>query len=272
MSIIHNIIPRFKFDFDVLNKLLSSNPEIKFEKREKNAFYYWIDKKSTRGLDLSIEEDLIEIRNTILSNKYDYKLTDLLVSIILSLTKGLVLDENKKQIFDFPLYTDNRIIEAETHDSNTIQLLLEKSNVITIYGPIRKVHFGKRLFTILRNIDEAKLKDSIFEIITFVNYKIPNYEYGNIMQIGDPKENTKILKLLTNETNCIIDKYDFILLNKPEGNPIMITNEILNTILPSNWSLIDEYTIIAPIIEQKEWLKLLNDAKEYDKFDSFLNN
>ena len=50
----------------------------------------------------------------------------------------------------------------------------------------------------------------------------------------------------------------------------MITNEILNTILPSNWTLIDEYTIVAPSINQSEWKKLLTHAKKYDLWESFM--
>ncbi len=272
MSIIHNIIPKSNFDFNYFNKVVSTNSEIKFEYRGENTFYYWIDKKSTRGLDLSIEDGLIEIRNTVLSNKYDYQLTNLLVSEIISLTNGLVLNEDEEQILDFPLFDDNKIIETEIHDCNTIQLLSRENNDIAIYGPIRKVHFGKRLHEQFKKLNEEQLKNKMFSLIIAVNYYIPDYEYGDIMQVGNSEEDTKILKLLTNKTNCIIDKYDFILLNTSEEKPIMITNEILNTILPSNWSLIDEYTIVAPIIEQEKWLKLLSDAKRYDMFEKFINN
>ena len=46
--------------------------------------------------------------------------------------------------------------------------------------------------------------------------------------------------------------------------PIIITNDILNTILPDNWTLVDEYTIVAPITDQYQWEKLLKQAKERD--------
>ena len=80
------------------------------------------------------------------------------------------------------------------------------------------------------------------------------------------------MKLLTNEVDYIIDKYDFILLQTTEEQPIMITNEILNSMLPSNWQLVDEFTIVAPITSQDEWNKLLTNAKKQDLFESFMKD
>lgn len=101
----------------------------------------------------------------------------------------------------------------------------------------------------------------MLDLIIEVNYRIPDYDYGDIMKMKKSKKDTMILKLLTNRVNCIIDSYDFILLNTSKEEPIVITNDILNAILPSKWELIDEYTIVAPILEQREWVELLDNAK-----------
>ena len=81
-----------------------------------------------------------------------------------------------------------------------------------------------------------------------------------------------ILKLLTNKVDCLIGKYDNIMLNRDGQNPIMISNQTLNTILPQQWTLYDEYTIAAPELSDEEWELLKNKAITYDIFNDFIGN
>ena len=97
-----------------------------------------------------------------------------------------------------------------------------------------------------------------------VNYNWPDYDYGNVMEVGEGFE-TKIVKLLTNEANCIIDKYDYLLLTKSENELIALTNDDLNNILPESWQRVDEYTIVAPILADSAFLHLIAAAEQYNK-------
>ncbi|HMO63015.1 MAG TPA: hypothetical protein PKC39_08710 [Ferruginibacter sp.] len=171
-----------------------------------------------------------------------------------------------------PIFDNDTIANTEIHDCETIQLLLREREDFAIYGPIRKVYFGKRLYEHLKGLKSEQLRDKIFDIILTVNYQLPNFEYGNIMEVGNSDKDRKIMKLLTNKTNCIIDKYDYILLDISEKELIMITNEILNTMLPSNWKLADEFTIVAPITDENEWMKLLTTAKQFDLWNDYIKS
>ena len=62
------------------------------------------------------------------------------------------------------------------------------------------------------------------------------------------------------------------MLNRDGQNPIMITNQTLNTILPEKWKLYDEYTIAAPELSNEEWELLKDRASTYDIFDDFMKN
>ena len=272
MSVIHNIINKRPLDISRLEKFVSNIDGATYEDRGEGVFYFWIDGKSTRGFDITLEQGYIEVRNTILSNKYDYDLTNKIVAEIIVLTDGIVLNENRKQVSNFPILKNDKIIESEINDCETIQVLSREYEDIAIYGPIRKVHFGKRLHDELKGFKGEQLKDKMFDLILFVNYQIPNFEYGNIMQVGNSEADKKIVKLLTNETDCIIDKYDYILLHTSDEQSIMITNEILNTMLPLNWKLVDEYTVVAPMTDENEWNKLLKNAKKFDLWNQFRNN
>lgn len=274
MSVIHNIIYKKQLDVSKLDKFVSTIDGATYQNRGGDVLYFWIAGKSTRGFDLTFEQGYIEVRNTILSNKHDYDLTNKIVAKIISLTDGIVINEDEEQISNFPLFDNDRIAEMEIHDCKSIQLFSKEYEDIAIYGPIRIVHFGKRLYQQFKELNDEQLKDKMFDLILNVNYKLPNYEYGNIMQIGDTGEDKKTLKLLTNKTDYIIDKYDYILINKGEDEqpPIMVTNAILNTMLPSNWTLVDEFTIVAPMTNENEWNKLLTTAEKHDLTEEFFNN
>ena len=271
MSIIHNIVYKRPLDISRLDKSISTIEGATYENRGEDVLYFWIEDKSTRGFDITFENGYIEVRNTILSNKSDYDLTNKIVTEILSLTDGIIIDEEEEPLTKFPIFDTDRISEMEIRDCELIQSLSEK-NEIAIYGPIRKVYFDKRMYEQLKNYKGKKLKDKMFDIILNVNYQTPDFGHGNIMRVGNSDDDKKIMKLLTNEVDYIIDKYDFILLQTTEEQPIIITNEILNSMLPSNWKLVDEFTIVAPITTQSEWNKLLTNAKKQDLFESFMKD
>lgn len=272
MSLIHNIIIKRPFELSELDEIVLSIDGVRLQNRGEGTFYLWVDGKSSRGIDVTFEQGFIEIRNTILSNIYDYELTNKIVKELLIKSEGILLNEDNAEVSNFPIYHKDLINEIELHDSNVINSLLKAGEDITIYGPIRKVHFGKNLYHDFKKLKDKALKERMLDLILTVNYQIPNYEYGNVMQIGDSEEDKKVLKLLTNEADCIIDKYDFILLNTNDERPIMITNEILNTMLPSNWVLVDEFTIVAPLTNQEEWKELLSKAERFDMWEEFRNN
>lgn len=274
MSVTHNIIYKKPLDVLKLDKFVSTIEGATYENRGDDVLYFWFEGKSTRGFNITIEQGYIEVRNTILSNKHDYDLTNKIVAEILSLTDGIIINEDEEEISDLPLFDNNRISEMEIHDCKTIQDLSKVHEDVAIYGPVRMVHFGKRLHEQFKDLKDIQLKAKMFDTILAVNYKLPNFEYGNILQISGTDEKKKTLKLLTNKTNYIIDKYDYILINKNEENqpPIMITNAILNTMLPSNWTLMDEFTVVAPITDRSEWNKLLTKAEKYDLTEELNNN
>ncbi|WP_250633069.1 hypothetical protein [Rhodoflexus caldus] len=271
MSLIHYIIYKRPLDISRLDEFVSTIKGATYEDRGEGVFYFWIDGKSTRGFDITLEQDYIEVRNTILSNKHDYDLTNKIIAEIIALTDGIIIDEDEEQISDFPIFDNYRIAEAEIHDCETIQALSREHEDIAIYGPVRKVHFGKRLHEQFKGLKGEQLKNKMFEIILTVNYQIPNFDYGNIMQVGNSEDDKKIVKLLTNETDYIIDKYDYILLHTSDEQPIMITNDILNKMLPSNWKLVDEFTVVAPMTDENEWNKLLTNAKKFNLWHEFAN-
>ncbi|MCG9910867.1 MAG: hypothetical protein MH137_06145 [Flavobacteriales bacterium] len=271
MSIIHKIIGNTPLDFEKLNLLIKNINGAAFSYRDDGSYYYWIENHSTRGVDLTPESDYIEIRNTLLSNIHDYELTNKLVSQIKFLTNGIVLNEDDEPVEGYPLFKPQFIEKQIQQDCNIVQALLGLGEEITIYGTKRKVHFGKHIFNKWKDLSGENLTKAIFDLIEKVNYYIPDYDYGQVIQVGDDDE-PKFIKLITNAFDCIVDKYDYIMLHNEEDEAVMITNDILNTILPEEWQRVDEYTLVAPIIKTEHWEKLLASARQLNIFEEYLKN
>ena len=267
MSVIHKIFPEKPFSFSRLNRYVAIRKGVKVLKRSDKTFYYWCDRHSTRGVDISIENDYIEVRNTVLSNRPDYELTNILTTNILSFTNGAIINENDEKCSPI-VWNNESITKQEITDCEVIHLL-SREEEIAIFGPIRDVFFGGRLYNKFKTFKGEQLRDNMFALILQINYNLPKYDDCHIMLVGKTDDDQNKMIVLSNDTDCIIGRYDKIMLYT-SGDPIMITNEILNTILPIRWSLIDEYTIIAPVLDQSDWNKLLFDAHKHDQWYSFI--
>lgn len=272
MSVLHYTITKQPLNAPTLNQFISSTiKDVVIEKRSENVYYYWIKNKSTRGFDITIENNSIEVRNTMLSNYYDYKLTNRVVSKMVEMTQAIVLDEEEEQVNASPLFSQEQIVQMQIDDCKTLQNLSAFAKDLAIYSPVRKVYFGQKTHHQFQSLNEKEVQEKIFSTILKVNYQIPNFEYGNILEMRNEAEEQKILKLLTNKSNYIIAKYDYILLHTENQNPIVIDNDILNSILPPQWQLVDEFNIVAPILPNKEWIKLQQRASPYDLWNELMN-
>ena len=257
-----------------------------YEQRSKSLCYFWIDGASTRGVDVTLErENWIELRNTGFSSKEDYVLTNELANSICNLYDGQVYTDNDDDDYDednddapveyipkeHPLFSTEDMATMPIKDTELVSaMILQLKQTITLYCPIRKVHFGPELLGKFSDKSNEELTTILHEIILNVNYQIPNYEYGNVLEMGDG-EDKKTLKLLGNFSDCIIDKYDFILFQKEDDKVIAITNDTLNTILPYSWERVDEYTIVAPLLAKDEFENLVAQAEKLNQYDELKN-
>ncbi|MEN2436572.1 hypothetical protein AAH994_14240 [Weeksellaceae bacterium A-14] len=285
MSQIHYLKIAKPVDFAVLEKEIKSRlGHVEAEQRESNLFYFWIPEKSARGVDFTFERaDWIEIRNTVCSNAADYLLTNHLAEAFCELFDGQLYKDNEDFDEDcddpedeflpesLPVFEQKKAEEQMKTDANLFRILIQnRQSPITIYGPVRTVHFGKDLMEYWRDLNHEELGQEMENVILNVNYGLPDFEYGNIMQMGDG-EDQKILKLLTNNT-CLIDKYDYLMLKRTENSEniedfIVITNDDLNQILPESWKRVDEYHIVAPELPEDEFRNLIQNAELYNRFD-----
>lgn len=281
MSVFHYIKTKDPINFTILQKIIERTlANVLYEQRSDTLCYFWIDGASTRGVDVSVEDKgWIELRNTGFSSKEDYVLTNELSNSICNLYVGQLYidnDDYDQDIDDIsleylpkehPLFTKEDMESMPLNDTAVVSaMIMQLQQTITLFSPIRKVHFGPELLEKLSNKSNEALTTTLHKIILYINYQIPNYEYGNVLETGEG-EDKKTLKLLANLSDCIIDKYDFILFQKDDNKIIAITNDTLNTILPKSWERVDEYTIVAPILPENEFENLVTQAERLNQYN-----
>jgi hypothetical protein len=260
MSIIHTILPNDHFEFEPLNKRLSVEIEnVVFEQRGEHLFYYWLDNLSVRGVDVSVEDEYIEIRNTLMSNRSDYLLTNEIIRAVADITDGLDFDEEENPVEPGCVYSNSFIDELVKDHCATVYTLSEDHGDIAIYGPMKIVHFGNHLFNTLKPFagDPERLTDEMIRIALHIQYHLPAFKDGSLMEIG-VGDDRKVMQIITNTESTIISKFDYVILSQQGETPIVLPNKILNGILPEKWKLIDEYTIVAEKLSEQEWAEFIS--------------
>lgn len=265
MFVYHEIKPKLPLDFEQFHQDISYVENLIIKPRGNGENHYYINQKSARPIDITLTKKSIEIRNPFLSNYADFTLTNVLVKHILKLTQGKVFDGHGKKTTATPLFLPLIAHEHCMVQASTAKMLCDEDQVLTIFGPIRKVVLDKNVFKPFKNIedDDQNLHKQLNKLILKVNYKLPDYGYGDMLETTIDGEETT-MKLLSNKSNYLVDYYDYILLHRVDQNPIMITNQILNQILPKEWKLVDALNIVAPIIPEASWNKLLERALSLD--------
>lgn len=284
MSKTHYIQTEIHFTISAFIDLIAQHiKHVEYEQRGENLCYLWFSKTSTRGVDISLENGIVELCNTSLSNYADFQLTNVLAESICKVFKGAFYkeyeneedqdEENDSEYVlklvpsNLPVYTDTQIEEIQQEDTNVMRVMITQlKKHMTVFGPKRKTHFGEDFMESFKDKTIEELTIIMHNYIQNVNYDFPNYDYGDVMEMGEG-EDAKILKLITNRVDCIIDKYDYVLFSKNENEIIAITNDTLNTILPPSWQRIDEYTIVAPILPKSDFQKLVAQAEKLNQYN-----
>ena len=193
MSVNHYASPILSGEFRQIIEISESWTDVCTRQNADYHLYAWMDKKSSRGIDLTLEGEVLEIRNTGLSNEADYLLTNRFIEAIKQISGCQIIDEEYKIVTSEPLFDNDAIANLMLEDCQKVSLL-SKGNHIAMHGPIRKVHFGEIYYdNFLKNLGGKDLVEFMMKVILNVQYEIPDYGYGNVLDLNGGQ---LILKLL----------------------------------------------------------------------------
>jgi hypothetical protein len=267
VSVIHNIIPKFPVKITAFHKQLKDTTEnLQFRKKE-STYYYWIDGKSTRGVDVTFEKKSIEIRNTILSNEADFELTNKIARNLLIHSDGIIINEENEICSSNILFTQEKMDKNKQTTYNLLMLLLARGEEVTIFGPNFGIVFDNSLYEHLKKSEEPL--NEVFDIILWSQYHLPDYEFATVMKAENPdnEEEFYYYQIISNEENRLIAAFDYVLLvadNSDEN--ILITYDTLCKIHPPQWILRHDKIFVAPKLNDLDWDDLLKIAAQYNLY------
>jgi len=277
MSRNHYIIPKQDYDLKEFFALVTQIEGIQYEDRGNNIYYFWMEGKSTRGIDFSVEGDRIELRMTNFSNEGDYFVTGVLAKLFQDVYKCKIVDEYGKRVKNELIYTSEQATQNIFADYDMIKSMheIDGEGVITLFCPHRRVHLGKTVFKKLAHLEAGKAIAELEKLIKDINYSYPEYSYGLMAswESDDGETTIERINILDNITHTMIDKYDYLMFDHPinQERQIVITNDQLNSILPAQWKLLDDYTVLAPPLTKKDWFTFRLEAAKMDLYDTVFN-
>ena len=252
-----------------ISSLFDDYKNIVIEENDNNIFYYLYG-NSTRGVDVTIEKDFINIRNRVLSNRADYFLSGKLTYYLASLTESKIIDEGDNIILLENLKTTDEGEKTFFRDVDSVSILLKNdTEIIEFPGPTRSVFIGKDVYNKYKdengNLDPEKVQELFLTIL----YGLPDFLNSPSLGADSNEANGKIIKLkmILPNYDLIIQDYDYIVVGKEDS--ILLDINGIKSILPDSWVIVDEYTIVAPQLEAKEWNKFLEKSKKINCYDEF---
>ena len=244
--------------------------------KEEHYFFYYLYGMSTRGVEITITDQKIEIRNRVLSNRMDLFLTYRFLTYLSNITESNIYDECD-EIISLDLFTDPK--EADKQFMNDVKMVLysigEFKQMFEFPGTTRSVYIGNTLFEKYKDYEKniEYVSNEIQKLFLKVLYDLPDYREGALFGSDSVDEENKIIKLkiLIKDDDYIITNYDYIMLENDNKNdePIMLNLENIKKILPKQWELIDECTIIAPKLEINDWVIFKENAKRNNCYQEF---
>ena len=244
------------------------------ELRKKRSEAYVIDRAPTylifqygasaRGIEITEEEEGYEIRMTFLSNTNDYLLCNDIVFILCEKWSGVIIDEEGDERFIGTLFYDYDISERISSEINVIKALInEGEDNLSIFGPIREFTLGPKIIEKFMSLkgDNYAIAFQLNKMVLNCQYPPEDYQpHSNFLQSFYDDGKPYYVQLLTNQKDIVVEKEDRYAIWTPE-TPILIEANELAPIIPSEWVLLDDYTMLAKPIALSSWDEFVERAR-----------
>jgi len=274
MSVIYTIKTNKNIEFkDIFDKLIEKYSNLSaFEEDEENVFFY-LNGMSIRGVYIKKIKTGFEIKNNVLSNKYDLIITNDILKYISEKTNGKVYGDENNLLSGDEYINKNELENSFERDLETVfKFIRDTNDTIEFPGTTRSFFIGKKLYSSYNDFSKNMKIEVLQKIILNVLYGLP--EFFECSPMGaQSKQDDKIIKLksISSNENCIIQDYDYIMIENTKNSDdiIMISKETISKILPKNWNFVDESTIIAYKLDQTEWNNFINICIKENCYNEF---
>jgi hypothetical protein len=274
MSTIYTIKTNTKIEFkDIFDNLIKNYSNLSaYEEDDKNVFFY-LNGISIRGVYIKNIKTGFEIKSNVLSNKQDLILTNDILKYVSEKTNGKIFGEENNLLSGNELINKNELENNFERDLETVfTLIKETGDTIEFPGTTRSFFIGKKLYSTYNDFSKNMKIEVLQKIILNVLYGLPDYYECSPMG-AQSKQDDKIIKLksISSDENYIIQDYDYIMIENTKNDKeiIMISKEKIYNILPKNWNIVDESTIVAHKLSQNEWNDFINICIKENCYNEF---
>lgn len=238
----------------------------------------YIDGEAARGVHVYKEDENIVVKLNVLCNYADYVVARIILDMFNQVFEKDIIDEKDEVIHPREYFTDEKIQELQESDAKMVLISLKKimKDSMEIFGVVRKVYFGTDIRDeLLKYEDEPKtLVNIINSIIHHVQYELPDYNMPGAALIrpkdSDDEKDFKKVRMMFEGNDYILQDYDFLTIHvkEPEEEILFIDNKDLIDICPkilkkgSGFELADDFTVVFPKLEGKDWEKFVDLARE----------
>lgn len=268
MSITIKAITNNKFDWNTFfQELRNKDPRDDIRGIDRNPTYqFYSHPYSTRGVEVTEENDGYEIRMTACCNAKDYILANTIALKIKQDTNAQFYNEDDKEIYVGSLFDDLAIAQNTYKDVEILQELLKQEKEIGLFGAVREFSmgkvFGKKVIELTGDKHAIAYKFSKL----FLNCQYPSDEFAafeNLMQVTRNDGEVVLLQNYYNTHSMIIEKVHTVLFTLNDRT-IYLNPKHLVQFLPNSWQLLDEYTIAAKQLSNEEWIAYFNSMIPFD--------
>lgn len=265
---------------DNLQKMMNKGYTVKLEEYDKSEGIggcIYIQGEAARGIHLYKEENKIVVKINVLSNYSDYVIARIILDMLNQIFEKDIYDEDDNIVNVREYFTDEKIQQLQEIDAKMFLVSLKNiKDHIEILGPVRSVYFGKGITKKLvehENDPEALVK--ILDIIIHhIQYELPEYNMPGaaLIRPKDSEDENDFMKIrmMFEGNNYILQDYDYLFIrgDASEDDIIFINNKDLLEISKqifkkgSGFELADDFTIVFPKLEGKDWKKFIELARQ----------
>ncbi len=254
--------------FDLISKLHDKQQDVDFIKIDNNSYIIFLPEYSTRGVEVTEANNIYTIKMNFLANSFDYTLCNFIAHILCKKLDGVLTNEEGKRSRIGKLFNEKKMFEFINKEVETVLDVLKRGKNIEITGPIRPFCIGKRIRNKVLLIEKEKYRyERAFKLSKFIldcQYPPLNFKpYYDMMENMVNDKKTYYAQVISNKYDIVIEKVNKYFISELQGNlSIGLTLENIVSIMPQEWVLLDEYTILAKKLSEERWLSFVNDARK----------
>jgi hypothetical protein len=239
------------------------------------TIHFYRDEVSTRGVEITHDENRFQVRILTLSSPEDYELALRFVrAAALELERPIEPEDYQAVTIEEmeARYDADWIRRTNQHGAMVIRQLVQENDTgfVTLMGAKRPIYLGPR---IVQEIEEAGDEDGFLDRLMERMREVQNvdgdsYFFANVMEAHHPQSpDRKFTFAVFGPTVSYLlpDAQYIALIVDPNEAPIFIPSDKLPLILPEDsWNWLDERQMLIEVIDESLWDGIIRRARQFE--------